>query len=331
MLLQSFRGTNRAVILLIFIAALGVWISAFLAPQHSLFKYDVNPMPLYGFLLKILDTNSFFGILVPFILLLAGAGLLISFNTSVFFINERTFLPAMFFILLIGIFPEYQINNPAVPASLFLIVALRRITDGYKKEGTAFEFFDAALLIGTGSLFYANLIWYGLLVFFGIAIFRTVNLKEIIISLIGLCTPFLITVGVYYVTGNDLVSLFYSAEYNLSGSPSNYYFNRLTLAAIIIFGAVTIYSILYLYSVMGTKKIKSRKTFTLLLWTLYITIIVYFIDNSVSVEISWLSAVPVSFILTHYFIFSKKKIINELMFAAFCLLIVLIQVWYIKS
>ena len=38
------------------------------------------------------------------------------------------------------------------------------------------NFFDAAILISTGSLFYANLIWFGLLVIIGIALIRTVDI-----------------------------------------------------------------------------------------------------------------------------------------------------------
>ena len=120
--------------------------------------------------------------------------LLVNFNTTSFFINERTYLPALFYILAGGFFPEYQSLNPALPASLFLMLAIIRIMDGYRKAGIANNFFDAGILISTGSLFYANLIWFGLLIIIGIALIRTVNLSDIAIAILGLLTPYLITI-----------------------------------------------------------------------------------------------------------------------------------------
>ncbi len=331
MLLQLFKGTSRIVLLLIIIVAAGVWISAFIKPEPGLLSQGGNPMPLYRILIGITGNNSFLNSVISFFLLLTIAGLLVSFNTSVFFISERTFLPAIFFIMLTGIFPDYQVNNPATPATLFLIMALRRITDGYKKEGTAFNFFDAAIFIGTGSLFYANLLWFGLLIFIGIAIMRTINLKEIAVSLTGLITPFFITAGVYYLSGQGIGSFLSDTVYNLSVMATDYSFGRMALITIIFTGALKLISIFYLYSVIGTKKIKSRKTYSLLLWTFIITIFLYFADPSVSVEINWLCAVPACYFLTHYFVFRKNRIINELLFGIFFILVIVVQVIYIGS
>jgi hypothetical protein len=331
MLLQLFKGTSRIVLLLIIIVSAGVWISAILKPEVRLFSHSDYPMPLYRILIEITGNNSVLNSVVSFILLLTVAGLLVSFNTSVFFINERTFLPALIFILLIGIFPDYQVNNPVTPASLFLVLALRRITDGYKKEGTAFNFFDAALFIGAGSLFYANLLWFGLLIFVGIAILRTISLKEIAVSLTGLITPFFITAGIYYLSGKGIGSFLSEITNNLSGHAGNYLFGRMTLITVLFTGAVNLISIFYLYSVIGTKKIKSRKTYTLLLWTFIITIVLYFADPSVSVEINWLCAVPASYFMTHYFVFRKNRIIKELLFGGFFILIIVVQVIYTGS
>ncbi len=98
------------------------------------------------------------------------AFLLVNFNTTVFFIHERTFLPALIYILFGGFFPDHQLLNPVLPASIFLMLAVMRIMESYHITGTAYSYFDAGILISTGSLFYANLIWFGLIVIIGIAI-----------------------------------------------------------------------------------------------------------------------------------------------------------------
>jgi hypothetical protein len=258
------------------------------------------------------------------------AFLLVSFNTTVFFITERTFLPAVFYILLGGFFPDMQILNPVLPASVFLMLAIKRIIDSYHVNGTAYNYFDAGILLSTGSLFYANLIWFGLLVIIGIALLRTGNLKEIVISILGLLTPYLITFGLYYVMGKDLGAFVKLIGNNLFSSSTFYPFPKLTVVAMIFSGILIFISIIQLIKKMNTKKIKSRKTFSLLIWTFIISAVVYFAVPAVSVEIIWLTSIPVSYFLTHYFVFIKKRLVPEILFSLFVVFILLIQLWYLR-
>ncbi len=131
------------------------------------------------------------GVIFSFVILFLILFLLVNFNTSQFFINERTFLPATLYILFSALFPQCQVLNPVLPAVVFLMLAIRRIMDSYRKPDIAYNFFDAGILISIGSLFYANMIWFGLLVIVGIAIIRTGNIKEIGIAILGLVTPYI--------------------------------------------------------------------------------------------------------------------------------------------
>jgi hypothetical protein len=179
-------------------------------------------------------------------------------------------------------------------------------------------------------LFYGNLIWFGLLVIIGIAIMRTGNLKEIVISVLGLLTPYFITFGIYYVIGKDAGDLMRLIRDNLFHRSIYYPFPKLTIVALILISALLIVSIIQLMQRMNTKKIKSRKTFTLLLWTFIIAVIVYFAVPSASVELIWLMGIPVSYITTHYYVFVKKKLVPEILFSVFVVFILLIQIWYLK-
>jgi hypothetical protein len=257
------------------------------------------------------------------------AFLMVNFNTTVFFIHERTFLPAFFYVLFGGLFPDQQLLNPVIPASIFLMLAIMRIMDGYHKTGTAYNYFDAGILISTGSLFYANLIWFGLLVIIGIALLRTGNAKEIVISVLGLLTPYLITFGIYYVLGKDIFALMKLIGDNLFTRSTFYPLPRLTVVALIFIVALILVSLVQLMQRMNSKKIKSRKTFSLMIWTLLISITVYFALPSASVELVWLISIPVSYFLTHYFVFVKKKLVPEILFSFLCFFILFIQIWYL--
>ncbi len=63
-------------------------------------------------------------VIVSFVLMILIALILIRFNISEFFINRRTFLPGILYILLYSLFPDYMVFNPALPAALLIIVAI---------------------------------------------------------------------------------------------------------------------------------------------------------------------------------------------------------------
>jgi hypothetical protein len=200
----------------------------------------------------------------------------------------------------------------------------------YRKSGTAFNFFDAGILISIGSLFYCHLIWFALVVFIGIALLRAVNFVEIAISLLGLVTPFVITAGMYYVIGKDIGALFEDVQNNMFGESPVCHFGWLTITVLVFSGLMFLVSLAYLITRINAQKIKSRKTFYLLLWTFFISLVLYIILPSVSVEMVWITGIPASYILAQYFVFVKKKIIPEILFTVFYLLILMVQILYIS-
>jgi hypothetical protein len=327
MLLKFFRGTGPGVILLIIVMLGVLWISAFLNPQPAAMSlYETEPMPLYDILKDLFGDHKIAGVVFSLILLSFLLFLIVNFNTTVFFINERTFLPAIIYLLITSVFHNLQVLNPVLPATFFLMLAVFRIMDSYRKPGSVSNFFDAGILIGTGSLFYANLLWFGIFPIIGIAILRTINIKEIIYSVIGLATPYFLIIGIYYVFGYDLESFLNNTVDNLISASIDYNYLRITIVFLIYSGLIVLISVGFLMMMMGSKKIKSRKTFYLLISVLLISLGLFLFLKSVSVEMIWIFAIPVSYILTYYFIFAKKKIITELIFSVFFLLVLLLQV-----
>jgi hypothetical protein len=331
MLLRTFKGNGPGAIFLLAAIFIAVWISAFIHPSAlTASQFNSDPMPLYGLLVAVTAKISLSGVVISFLIAALIAFLLVSFNTTSFFINERTYLPALFYILAGGFFPEYQSLNPALPASIFLMVAIMRIIDGYRKAGRANNFFDAAILIATGSLFYASLIWFGLVVIIGIILIRTVTISDIIIALLGLLTPYYIVFGIYYAAGKDIRALLTLIAGNLFLRTDGYLFPALTIAGLVIAAIIIIVSMAFLITHLNIKKIKSRKTFSLLIWVFLISVAVYIIVPAVSVEMVWITAIPASYFLAHYFLFIRKKLMPEIFLSALFLLILLIQIMYFR-
>ena len=110
MLLRTFKGTGPGVIFLIIVTLIVLWVSAILNQRlHPRFIYETDPMPLYGFIKIVINNNHNLGVILSFFMVCLMAFLVVNFNTTVFFINERTFLPALFYILFGGFFPDQQL------------------------------------------------------------------------------------------------------------------------------------------------------------------------------------------------------------------------------
>jgi hypothetical protein len=329
MLLARFKRTDLLTIVLIVVILISLWIGAMMKLRGQFFLYfDIDSMPLYGLLSSLTGTHPLPGVLLSLLLVSFMAFLMVNLNTALIFINERTFLPAVFYVLLSGLFPQYQLMNPAIAGAVFLMLAVKRIMESHRVQGTAFNFFDAGILVSAGSLLYANLIWFGVVIFIGIGLLRSINTKEVVLSVLGLVTPFIITAALYYVAGKNPSDFFRLFEYNLFGRQAVFAFNTLIVAAIVFTGSLTLAGILRLFFLMGGMKVQSRKTFSLLLWILFISLFLYFANPAVSVEMMWIAAVPVSYILSNYFICLKRKIISEILFDLFLILILMIQLWY---
>jgi hypothetical protein len=331
MLLKQFKRTGPLTVFLIIVVLILLWIGAFLKVKEGFSLYfDLDPMPLYGIISGLTGTHPVPGLILSFILLSVMIFLMVNLNTVLFFINERTFLPALFYVLLSGLIPQYQLLNPAIISALFLMMAIKRIMESYRVQGTAYSFFDAGILISVGSLFYINLIWFGLITFIGILLLRPFNFKEILLSLIGLMTPFIFTEAIYYVLGHDPFDFLNIIVYNMFEKADAFAFSPFTIAGIAFTGLLMLMAIAQLFMVLGTKKIQSRKIFSVLLWIFLISVAVYFLIPAVSIEMIWITAIPVSYYLSHYMIFVRRKVFAEVLFDILLLLVIVVQLWDLK-
>ena len=121
-------------------------------------------------------------------------------------------------------------------------------------------------------------------------------------------------------------SLLSAVNYNLFTKENYYSIPTITLVALIMSGLIILIAVAHLLSVINSKKIKSRKTFILLFWTFFIAVSIEVLFKSVSAEIHYLTAIPVSYFLSHYFVITKKKLLPEIMIAVLFVLVAVVQI-----
>ncbi len=327
MFVRLFRGAGTGLFILILLAGAALWASAYFNPVTVSSSSVTEAMPLWNIVLSVMIKSYKVQVIVSFILMILIAMLLIRFNISEFFINHRTFFPGIMFVLLYSIFPGAMVYNAALPATILILAALWRMVASYRQSGVAYNFFDAALLISTASLFYANAIWFLLLVFVGLLLLRSPDLREITIAIAGALLPYAFLYAIWYLTNRDIIDLNVLIINNLFEEAPAFVWSRtaVILMVILIFNLIAgLYSVM---TDMPTKKVKSRKTFFMILWLLAISVAVYFAVPSASVEIMAIAAIPSAFVISNYYVFARKLLIPEIMFSLLIVMIIIARIW----
>jgi len=326
MLLSLFKGKSPVILLLITLVAFILWFNSFKGFAHlPAFVFDKSPMPFYAFLNNLLAERHFWRIFIAFVILMAQAFMLVHINVKYYFIGERTYLPAIIFVILASSIAGLNRLNPVTFSTLLLLFAIDRILASFRKDGLAYNYFDAAFLISMSSLFYANSIFFMLIVWLGLLIYRSFRFREWIYTFIGLLLPYIFVVSYYYITQQDVVQKISLLSENIADirigflpRPAYLFFILLTLFLMLLSGRKVALSIVKM-------KIHARKTNWFLLGTFLIILFIYFVLPSASFELIIPASVPLAYNFSYYFSHSRKKLFASIFFTLYLILVLAIQ------
>ncbi len=326
-MIRFFRGTGIGPVLVMALITGALWGQYFISPPQMVHSAGGDAMPLWDLIFDPLSGFPLLAVFLSAVLMVITVFVMIRFNTTVFFIPKRTYFPALFFILYFSAFPDGMILNPAMPAALLIMVGIWRMMEAYRINGMTFNFFDAALIISSAGMFYAGALWFVLLVLSGALILRTPDVREITVTVAGALLPWIILYAIWYLTGSTMSDLTEVIRHNLFDRMPEVSLSRALIILLIVIAVGFLPALLSLIREMPTMKIKSRKTFELLLWMTVICVAAYAITPSVSVEIVAITAIPVSFIMANYCAFTRRLVITEILFWLMVVMIGVARLW----
>jgi hypothetical protein len=320
MVLRFFRSTGTQIIIFIVVVGILLWIAPIL---KSVSGIEPVSMPLYKYLLGWSNTSPILSTALALVFILFEAFWLVNLNTRFILINNRTYLPAVFFIILTGLIPQAQQFNPAIVASFFLILFFENLLDSYRNNNTAYQFFNAALFLGIGSLFYPFLSIYIILLWIGLAVFRPFYWREWLFSILGFLLPVTFSFSYYYLVLNNPLAFFNSITEILFLTIPH---TQLSIAEYSLLGCVgfiVLISSQFILKNSKSQKILPRKAFNVLFWMFALTAIIYFSLWQIGFEIIYLAAIPLSYLLAYYFSNAKAtKWANILLVALIVFLLI---------
>jgi len=326
-MIKFFRGSGIGPVLLLSLAALALWGQYFISPPPLTDSPGVDPMPLWGLITRALEGFPLLAVIFSFVLMLIVAIVMVRFNTAIFFIPRRTYMPALLYILLYAVFPGEMVLNPALPAALLIVAGIWRMVSAYRVNGMTFNFFDAALLISTAGLFYAGAVWFIILVIIGVLILRSPDMREITVALAGALLPWIVFYAVWYVTGGDLSDLTDTIRHNLFDPVSPINWGRSLIILLVVTGLNLLPALFSLVREMPTYKIRSRKTFELFLWMIALSVAAYLLVPAVTEEMFAVLAIPAAFIMAGYYTFARRLATAEILLWLMVIMLIIERLW----
>ena len=318
MIVNLFRHTQAISIFIILSLCVLVWMGVSFelteVPQHStnsLYSYLVRPIVKYVFAERILV-----GLLVFWQCILMNR---IMVGQKVISINS--FLPALFYFLLISNSPEVIHLSPALLSIVFLLLALKKILSSYLDKTAYSKVFDSAFLISLAGIIHPPFIVFIPIVWIGMSIFSQVEWRHWILSIIGLICPWFIIYSVANFFSIDQLNLSSFFHFLLEENQATS-LNWGDIMNLSVFGLLSVVSIIELVVSLRQKNIKARKSYILMLWLIPLALIYSYLSTDNFHMKLLIYAVPFSAVISNYFYYHKKT--GWLNFLIFSLALILI-------
>ncbi len=311
MFYKLITGNRFVTASIIFLLATGLWMPEFLSPGIAFRNEADSSMPLSSLLSQLFENAPIVSKLMAFVLMLIEAFMLVRINARFVLVQQRTFLPALFFVIVASHSPELMQWNPVLPATIFMILALELIFHSHQEDPNSYRFFEAGLMLGLGSLFYAPLAYMLGFIWIANMVQRPFYWREYVLPVLGLSVPFMVTFALLFLGDGSIprfiagIESIFAIQFNIPHYPWILWVFWIYLGFLILLSSV------FLVKVFQFRKIYVRNYFMVLFWLFISGSLVFLLLSGFNAGFSYVIGISISFILTNYFVNARKSIVNK--------------------
>ena len=311
----GFIKHNRSVSVVVLpIAMIALWLYGFFHPVVPLTEHAA---PLYKLIIAGIEKFPFLVTIISFVLIFCE-GLLINYLVEKNqIIDSNSSLPGLVYIVLMSLQPEMFSLHPIIIANLFMLFALFKLMQTYRKETAYSEVFDTGFFISLAALFYFPSIVFVLILWIGLMIIRPFVWREWIISLVGLMLPWFFLIF-YYFWQDNLDALEYDAIYYTLITPqkslNGISFSWAEISQMGILLVCLLFSSGKFISDLGKSTVQARNNLLLLANFFLFAFISVFIAPDYSIPFLSFLSIPFSIFFSGYLLFAKRAWLAEILF-----------------
>lgn len=290
-----------------------LWIPAFTPNSLNILPFSNNTQtPLFLQLTNFIN-NYYIKLIVGLLLIIVEVIILIRLNFKYVFIEQRTHLPALIFILTTSAIAQYQMLNDALLANIFILLAIDKAFSTSRNTNCLKSYFEAGIFAGIASLIHVPSIHVLLLLWITLFTIRSsFNWREWCSSIIGFITPIFFYGSILYLQ-NNLANTIHSYTNVTNNILSEHYpLSTYKYIALALFVVIFIMSVLFTLHIIKHKKINTRNYYNMFIWIIILSTPLFFFVSFYNYL--YILAIPLSVILGMFFVNMKKGIFSEILF-----------------
>lgn len=283
-----------------------------------------NAMPFYNLLISIITPEKkIFYFLFGFALIDSQAihlNIVVNKNEVLY---RNSFLPGLFYLLLMCIIPPFISFHPVLIVNSILIFVIDKIFRLYKNDSPLALDFDICVLLSIMTMIYLPSAIFILLYIIGLLILRPFSWRDWIVGALGFITPVFFVLLYYFLNDRlyEIKNLIFAAgitsQFNIKNVvPAGYSLTIIWVVTIFVLSVVKIRGNFY------KNAAKTRNYQQLILLFLVISLLmIIFTPAKILYRFSIL-CIPLSVIISYYFLAAKKAWLNETLFIIFIVIMI---------
>ncbi len=308
-----------------------IWLAVFLVILRLGNIYhtpDKTEFPLAELYSRLLIPTSYQYVIPPALNLFLAAvlifaqALLINYLVNHYnLLSKSTFLPALMYITVSGLFTPFLLLSPPLICNFLVIWMLFKLFNFYKGSDAKSISYDLGMIVAVGALIYLPFIYMLVAVWIALIVFRPFDWREWVACIIGSATIFFFLAVFYYM--HDRLGQFYNIWLPLASKFPDHisinYYNYLVLIPVII---ILVFCFFRLQKNFFKSYVQTRKSFQLLFYIFLIAGFSFYVRPDFHLYHFLLCAIPVAVFFAYYFLYATMRWFYETLF--FLLLISII-------
>ncbi|QEC77687.1 DUF6427 family protein [Mucilaginibacter ginsenosidivorax] len=239
-------------------------------------------------------------------------------------LSKPSFLPALMYVTLSGLFSPFLILSAPLICNFLLLWMLFKLFSLYKGDNAKSISYDAGMIVALGSLIYFPFIYLFLIIWISLILFKPFNWREWVSGILGYATIFFFLAVFYYL--NDKIAVFYNIWLPLGKKfPDHISINSYNYLLLIPVLLILVLCIFKLQQNFFKSYVQTRKSFQLLFFIFLIAGFSFYVNASFHINHFLLCIAPAAVFFAYYFLYATKKWFYESLF-----LLLLISIIYFQ-
>lgn len=235
--------------------------------------------------------------------------------------TRQTFLPAMAYMLITSLLPEWSYMSAVLLSNTFIILMFIILFRLYNANGGNGKIYNIGLLAGLASYIFFPSVFFSVSIILGLMILRPFRINEIFLLILGALTPYYFDAA-YLFLNDQLTKQHFMQVLYLHLPPLQR--SLWIVAAIVILCIPFLMGGYYVQQQLRKMLIQARKNWSILLVYLLLAFFIPFINSSPSFYTWLLAAAPFACFHACAYLYTPRKWLPSVLFTV-ALVFILVQ------